>query len=202
MNLFTKTKSAMENKKSEFCFVCNTKTQKYCQNLRKIIIKSTGTRLSNLIEKFLNEVGSERQVNDVSNVLCFDCLRKLLSYDQMVLMINNSEKELRDLLSKTEFDLLNKPIEPDESQIVEIETLPDDLIENEKLIENPPIIEDTESKYEVFHESIPVDSSQPLNDLPPIEKTQTDRRQTYSCEECNTIFDEKTFYMVSSVLFY
>lgn len=93
-----------------FCFVCNTKTKKYYPNLRGIMIKTSGMRtlLCNLIERFLNEVNSKRQVNDKSNVICVDCLGKFQSYDQMVSSVKDAENRLRDLLTKTEIDLSNK----------------------------------------------------------------------------------------------
>lgn len=198
----------MENKKSEFCFVCNTKTQKYYQNLRKIVIKNTGTRLSKIIEKFLNEVGSERQVsNSISNVLCSDCLRKLQSYDQIVALLNNSERELRYVFSKTELDLLNKPIERNETEVIEIETLPGDLISsgnlsmnNGKFMVNTPAIENIQPKDRVLNGEIPktVESSTEPYDLssfPPYEK------KTYSCEKCDSNFTNKQIYLVSTLFF-
>lgn len=217
----------MESKKSEFCFACNTKTQKYYQNLRKIVIKSTGTRLSNLIKKFLNEVGSKRQVNDVSDILCSDCLRKLLSYDQRVSLLNNSERELRDVFSKTELDLSNKPIEPDETEIMENETLPGDLISsgslsmnNGKFIVNTPTVENIQPKDRVLRGSIPkaIESKRNnsinttmIREIPKTVESWTVpydlssfppyEKQTYSCEKCDSNFTNKMLYLVSSIFF-
>lgn len=153
----------MEHLKSEFCFVCNIKTKKYYKRFCEIIIKGTGTRLGNLIERFFNEVGSKRRVNDEFNVLCFDCLGRIQSYDQMVLFVKKSEQELRNLISKTEIDLLNKPFESDESENMENNPSLDDLISagnpsiinNEKLIRNELTITKTQPKDKVLHGSIP-----------------------------------------------
>lgn len=73
--------------------------------------------LSNLIKKFLKEVGSERHVTDESNVICVDCAKILHSYDWMLSSIKTKENQIRDLISNTEIELSDKPIESIESQV-------------------------------------------------------------------------------------
>lgn len=107
----------MEDNKREFCFICNIKTEKYHRNLCNLKSRYSGILLSSLIENILNEVGSQRLVNDTSNVICVDCAKLLLSYDWMLLSIKTKKTQIRDLISKTEIELLTNPIETNEFHI-------------------------------------------------------------------------------------
>lgn len=221
----------MEHLKSEFCFVCNIETKKYYKRFCEIIIKGTGTRLGNLIERFFNEVGSKRRVNDEFNVLCFDCIGRIQSYDQMVLFVKNSEKELRNIISKTEIDLLNKSIESDEYENMENNSSPDDWIsdgnssiDNKKLIRNGLTIKKPQPKDKVLDGSIPkVIESERSNSINTMmnkeisktvgfcriripesekEKIYCYEKGAYICKKCGGHFKTKKLFLVSALLFY
>lgn len=196
----------MEHMNGEFCFTCNTKTKKYYSNLCELKTQRSGMPLCNLIAKFLNEVRSERQVNDKSNVICVNCFARVQSYDQAVLVVKDAEKKLRDILSKTENELLNKPNVSNESKIIEIN--------DEKLNDIASTIQNTQPAIEVFDESIPEDTEseqdnpiaanenipRTIESRPQIEDSSSIRRGHYPCKKCNKILTNKKLFVVSALL--
>lgn len=93
------------NKMERICYVCNHAVFNWCRNLTEIKSAHSNTVLIDFIQKFLGDFKSQRQMNDVTNCICLDCLERINAYDLTCQHALQQENQLRDLLLETEMQL-------------------------------------------------------------------------------------------------
>lgn len=115
---------------SENCYICNTASVFYSQNLYQTKSKHSETRICEFIRIFLANYPSEREyisINSVDdeNCICIECLNKIDEYDLASITAKRVETELRDLLLHTEASLQpdSKSILTEELFVPSIETI-------------------------------------------------------------------------------
>lgn len=84
------------------CFVCHVKTDDWRNELRGLRSQHSCTFVTDFIRKILGDYNSKRDIDDVENCICADCLNRFEEYDWTCTMAKQYEKELYDLLVKTE----------------------------------------------------------------------------------------------------
>lgn len=84
------------------CFVCHVKTDDWRNELRGLRSQHSSTYVTDFIKKILGDYNIKRDIDDVANCICADCLNRFEEYDWTCTMAKQYEKELYDLLIKTE----------------------------------------------------------------------------------------------------
>lgn len=84
------------------CFVCHVKTDDWRNDLRGLRSQHSSTYVTDFIKKILGDFNTKRNVDDETNCICADCLNRFEEYDWTCTMAKQYEKELYDLLIKTE----------------------------------------------------------------------------------------------------
>lgn len=88
-----------------YCYLCNSKTEEFCENFSQINSKHTQTPIVEYIIQFLGDFISKRNVYDEANCMCMECVSRIHAYDWSVLKAKEQEKVLSNLLMKTETTL-------------------------------------------------------------------------------------------------
>lgn len=84
------------------CFVCHVKTDDWRNDLRGLRSQHSCTYVTDFIKTILGDYNTKRNVDDETNCICADCLNRFEEYDWTCTMAKQYEKELYDLLVKTE----------------------------------------------------------------------------------------------------
>lgn len=84
------------------CFVCHVKTDDWRNDLNGLKSQHSCTLVTDFIKNILGEFNLMRNINDESNCICTDCLNRFEEYDWTCTMAKQYEKELYDLLVKTD----------------------------------------------------------------------------------------------------
>lgn len=84
------------------CFVCHVKTDDWRNDLHGLKSQHSNTFVTDFIKKILGDYNSKRNIDDESNCICVDCLNRFEEYDWTCTMAKHYEKELYDLLVKTD----------------------------------------------------------------------------------------------------
>ncbi|XP_055326365.1 zinc finger protein 25-like [Sitodiplosis mosellana] len=116
------------------CYVCNNRTKEWTQNLAETKSKHSGTPITVFITGFLKDYISLRDINDVTNCICSDCLSRIYSYDWMILKVKEQEREFHMLLMSTEKNFISSRIKTE------------DLVESKAKIANGRKFKDESSK--------------------------------------------------------
>ncbi|XP_055305997.1 zinc finger protein Xfin-like [Sitodiplosis mosellana] len=116
------------------CYVCNKRTKEWTENLAETKSKHSGTPITVFITGFLKDYISLRDINDVTNCICSDCLSRIYSYDWMCLKVKEQEREFHMLLMSTEKNFISSRIKTE------------DLVESKAKIANGRKFKDESSK--------------------------------------------------------
>lgn len=102
------------------CYLCNTKTNEWRENLVGLHSKYTKTSISCFVKRFLSGFGTQRNIEDPLNRMCLKCLNNINDYDLMLMAIARKESELRKLLLVTErhFNHHQVELEPELDQSI------------------------------------------------------------------------------------
>lgn len=84
------------------CFVCHVKTDDWRNDLRGLKSQHSCTFVTEFIKNILGDFNLMRSIDDETNCICADCLNRFEEYDWTCTMAKQYEKELYDLLVKTE----------------------------------------------------------------------------------------------------
>lgn len=84
------------------CFVCHVKTDDWRNDLRGLKSQHSCTYVTEFIKKILGDFHLMRDIDDESNTICADCLNRFEEYDWTCTMAKQYEKELYDLIVRTE----------------------------------------------------------------------------------------------------
>lgn len=90
------------NSNSNTCYICDKNADEFRSNLTAIKSQHSGSSIAFFINKFLSEFQSDRDVIDPKNGICMGCLQKIEEYDWSCMMAERFEKELSEILLKTE----------------------------------------------------------------------------------------------------
>lgn len=115
------------------CFVCNIKTDEWRSGLCGLMSQHSNTLITDYIKKILSNFISTRNIDDENNCICPDCLSKIEECDWYRITTERCEKELHDLLVRTENS-------PDDTNIEDsnFDSIP--LVKNEKSFTDPFIV--------------------------------------------------------------
>lgn len=175
------------------CFICNSVSVFYDQNLFKIKSKHSETRLCEFIVKILGDYPLKRECESESdkNFVCIDCLNKIDEYDLACMTANRVESELRELLVKTESSLIEKPESIIEFAEPPIEIAVDDFDDVEQSDDETP--NDDDEEYVPPHPLKLRGRKYRLDELPKSKKVSIkvpdiDEQQNYRCKICDRNF--------------
>lgn len=84
------------------CYICNLKADEWQNNLSELKSQHSRSPIKFFINKFLGGFESSRNVDDESNSICMGCLQRIDEYDLSCVIAEQTEKELQELLLKTE----------------------------------------------------------------------------------------------------
>lgn len=84
------------------CFVCHVKTDDWRNELRGLRSQHSCTYVTEFIKKILGDFDFKRNIEDDANCICADCLNRFEEYDWTCTMAKQYEKELYELLVKTD----------------------------------------------------------------------------------------------------
>lgn len=93
-----------KSKKEKFarCHICNTKTEDWQNNVYQLKSQHSTTLIIEFIQKLIGDFASHRTIEKDEDIICDQCLNKIEEYDWTCVMAERFEKELRELLLKTE----------------------------------------------------------------------------------------------------
>lgn len=86
---------------SNICYVCDKQTD-WRNNFSKIKTQHSKTAIVELLEKFLGNFKTKRDLKNKSNRICIECITKIDEYDWTCVLMLNREKEIRKILLRTE----------------------------------------------------------------------------------------------------
>lgn len=92
---------------SSICYVCDAETDWRC-DFSKIKSQHSNTPIQKLLQRFLGDFKSERDLEDESNRICIECITKIDEYDWSYVMMIEREKAIRNILLKTEKLYVNR----------------------------------------------------------------------------------------------
>lgn len=124
------------------CYVCNKRTKKWSKNLTELKSKHSGTPITAFIAKFLDNYVSLREINDVTNCICSDCLSRIYSYDWMCMKVKEQEKEFHKLLLDTEQKFVSSIIKTEHSSDTIANTTNGQTDSADVSIEKKPVVSD------------------------------------------------------------
>lgn len=104
------------------CFVCHVKTDDWRNELVGLKSQHSSTFVTYFIKKILGDFQLIRNIDDESNCICADCLNRFEEYDWTCTMMQQYEKELYDLLVKTDALCCSKPKENADTTDTETKT--------------------------------------------------------------------------------
>lgn len=84
------------------CFVCHVKTDDWRNELQGLRSQHSSSFVTDFIKIILGDFNLMKNIDDESNCICADCLNRFEEYDWTCTMARQYEKELYDLLVKTE----------------------------------------------------------------------------------------------------
>ncbi|XP_031637881.1 zinc finger protein 699-like [Contarinia nasturtii] len=84
------------------CFVCHVKTDDWRNDLCGLKSQHSCTFITDFMRKILGDFNLSRNIDDVQNCICADCLNRFEEYDWTCTMVKQQEKELYDLLIKSD----------------------------------------------------------------------------------------------------
>lgn len=84
------------------CFVCHVKTDDWRNELHGLKSQHSCTFVTDFIKSILGDFNLMQNIDDESNCICADCLNRFEEYDWTCTLAKQYEKELYDLLVKTE----------------------------------------------------------------------------------------------------
>lgn len=88
------------------CFVCNVKTDQWRSSLCGLVSQHSNTLITVLIRTILGNFQTIRFIDDESNSVCPDCLSRIEDCDWQRLAAQRCERELYELLMRTETQCL------------------------------------------------------------------------------------------------
>lgn len=86
----------------KLCYLCNSTSKDWTQNLTEIKSKHSGTRIIEFIIQFLGDFASVRNIYDESHCICSACLSRIYAFDWMCMKVKEQEKVLKQMLIATE----------------------------------------------------------------------------------------------------
>lgn len=85
------------------CYICDKKSVFYCKNIYKLTSKHSETLICDFIRKFLdNQLSRRPDDTESESIVCIECLNKIDEYDLACITVKRVEKELREILLRTE----------------------------------------------------------------------------------------------------
>lgn len=100
------------------CFVCDIKTDEWRCALSGLVSQHSNTPVTVLIRTVLGVFQTTRNIDDELNCICADCLRRIEDCDWQRQAAQRCERELYELLVRTEAQCLAKQEPPDLEEIV------------------------------------------------------------------------------------
>lgn len=152
------------------CYVCNNKSAYYKNNLPKIELQNTKTPVSELIKRLTRDFETNRNVDNESNCICGNCLRKVYLYDWACMEVAKREKILIKLLSATENQCHTEPVSmEDEHDLaveggIEIKTEEPELMEDNDIMIDEALNKNETAAPTVEKLNIANDASQQQNE--------------------------------------
>lgn len=87
------------------CYICNERSTDFRRNFAEVKSQHTQTPIADFVNSILADFNSERNVDDASNCICTECLKRIDDYDLSCQQAIEQEAELRHLLFSTELTL-------------------------------------------------------------------------------------------------
>lgn len=100
------------------CYICGAESDVWRSNLLEVKSQHSHSPITFFINKFLGGFESQRNVIDTTNNICMGCLQRIDEYDLSCVIAEQIEKELHEILLKTEILYINQKStsEPDVSK--------------------------------------------------------------------------------------
>lgn len=84
------------------CYLCNKKTDEWCDHLVELYSKYTKTLIIDFLKQFLDDFPTQRYIDDPSNRICQECVDNINDFDWMLTTVARKESELCRMLLGTE----------------------------------------------------------------------------------------------------
>lgn len=86
---------------SNICYVCDAETD-WRNDFSKIKSQHSQTPIVELLQRFIGDFKTQRNLRNESNRICIECITKIDEYDWTCVLMIERENELRNLLLNTE----------------------------------------------------------------------------------------------------